>query len=223
MILADLSELKTILGIDPDNPRYDARLMFYIDYASGLIAEWIDRPGLLLKSRTEYYNGTDTQKLCLRSRPVYVTPNPRVWTDDSGCWGQASGSFDTTTELTFGTDFGLWALDGEKSRSGILVRLNDTWARPNVRRIGLLAPYKGEAFGTIKVTYTGGYSYDDLPAGLRTGANILVARFRSFFPLALEVNSESYEERNLGFSVEQKNWLLSQVKDKIWPYRNWKF
>lgn len=219
----DLIELKTLLEIDPDNTAQDAKLLILNTVASEWLGEWLNRPGFDLKSRTEYYDGTGTQKLLLRSRPVYASPTIQVFADNQGFWGAASGSFDsTTTALTYGTDFALMLDPGEegKSRSGILVRINGYWERPMLRQRGLLSPFVGEGFGNVKVVYTAGYTVDTMPAQLRMAADFLIARLNYVWPLGVELGSESYEERSISVITSEKSKLFALVKPMLWSARN---
>lgn len=223
-ILTDLRELKSILEIDPLDNSEDKKLMFLIEMASQWIEEWLNRPGLFLKSRTEYYNGTNTQKLLLRSRPVYTSPTIQVFLDESGFFGSASGSFDATlTALVYGEDFAL-KIDQEDgtSRSGMLVRINNFWPRPAIRQQGLLAPFIGEGFGTIKVIYSAGYYVDNLPPVFRLACNTLVAQLRHMYPLGFLLTSENYEERAISLHIP-KHFLLGMITPMLLSYRNWKF
>ena len=219
-------ELKVLLGLDPGNTAQDAKLLLLNTVAGEWLGEWLNRPGFDLKSRTEYYDGTGTQKLLLRSRPVYTSPAVKVYEDDQGFWGAASGSFDaTTTELTYGTDFALMLDPGEegRSRSGILVRMNGYWERPSVRQRGYLSPFIGEGFGNVKVVYTAGYTVDTLPAQLRMAANLLIARLNYVWPLGVELGSESYEERSISIITSEKSKLFALVRPMLFGFRNFKW
>ncbi len=222
--ISDLLELKTYLGIDPANTNQDIKLSLFLDVASQWIEEILDRP-LNFKSRTEYYAGTGTQKRLLRARPVYTDPVPQVFLDEMGFYGARSGSFGTTTQLTWGTDFVLQLLPSDEGwcRSGLLIRINNFWPKPPVRERGYLSPYVGDSFGSIKVIYTAGFLYDNLPAPLRMAVNFLVARFNYVWPLGLELNSESYEERSISIVNSEKHKLLALVTPMILPYRNWRW
>lgn len=227
MILTDLTELKKILEIDPDDTQEDARLWFYIEWASAWIEEIINRPGLIYKTRTEYYQGTGTQKLLLRSRPVYLTPAMEVYVDEAAYWGQSPGPpppYDTNTLLTQGQDYALQIdTDDGTSRCGILYRLNQFWPKPSYRQTGYLTPFIGPDRGSIKIVYTAGYTVDTLPAPFRAATNLLVAKMRYLFPLGMEIHSEAYEERSISLLQERKDYLLSNVKDMIMPYRNYRW
>lgn len=233
--LVDIRELKVWLDIDPNNTADDKKLHFYIELATQWIEEVLDRPGLFFASRTEFYKGTNTQKLLLNSRPVYTTPTIQVFEDEAGYYGAPTGSFASTTALTYGEDFVL-QIDQSNgtSRSGILIRRNDVWPRPTVRFRGLLSPFIGEDFGSIKVIYSAGYTVDDLPAQFRAATTLLVANLRQLLPLGQLIQAESYEERAIsyggplfggggGLSSTQKTYLLALAKPLIMSYKNWRF
>lgn len=234
LILTDLRDLKTALDLNPNDTTEDRKLWLFVEQASALIEEYLDRPGLTFKSRTEYYDGTGTAKLLLRSRPVYVSPTIQVFVDDSGFWGEPSGSFNSATAaLTYGTDFAL-KLDNQEngtSRCGILVKRpssggsfgGGTWSKPSYRQAGYLSPYIGEAFGNIKVVYSGGYTVDSLPAPFRLATNMLVARLRIIFPYGMLLSSETYEDRSVSYSIPDREKLMELVKPLIFYYRSWKF
>lgn len=223
MLFTDINEMKSVLEINIDDHSEDLNLNFFNEWASAWFEEWANRP-LLKRERTEYYNGTGTSKILLKSRPVYSTPTPTCIVDESGAFGVASGSF-TGTALTWGTDFTLWFDNQEDGtcRNGILLRLNTAWPIANVRSPGLLSPYLGPSYGSVKVTYTAGYTVDNLPAQLRMSMNLLIAKMRFIFPLGLDLTSDSYEERSLSWSIQNKTYLLSFVLPLWWGYRNWRW
>ena len=224
MLLTDLRELKTYLDIDAGDTSEDKKLLFLVEHVSSWIEEVIDRPGLSFKSRTEYYNGSGTQKMLLRSRPVYTSPTITCLVDEAGYFGSASGSFASTTALVYGTDFCL-QIDQEDgtSRSGILARINDTWPKPQVRQYGWLSPFIWSSQGNVKVTYTAGYTVDNLPSVFRLAINLLIARLRYILPIGYEMNSESYEERSISLALSEKDKLLGLIRPMLLPYRNWTF
>lgn len=224
-LLSSLSELKKILSIDPANDAEDAALLFYLEYASAWIAELLNRPGLFLKLRTEVYSGTNTQRLLLRSRPVYTTPTIQVYYDSQAYYGAASGAWQGNNEqLNWGSDFTL-QVDQEdgSSRSGILIRINNVWPKFWARQAGWLTPFVIPDIGSIKVIYLGGYTVDQLPATLRFACNQLAAKIRYLMPLGVMLSAESYEERNISIIGDRKDYLLAGVKDLILSYRNWTF
>ena len=105
--ISDLREIKAILDIPEGDQSEDVNLNFLIEQASNWIEEFLGR-SLFRKARTEYYNGNGSQKLLLKARPVLTSPTIEVYVDNSGYFGAASGSFNSsTTDLTYGTDFAL--------------------------------------------------------------------------------------------------------------------
>lgn len=222
MLLTDLHELKAVLEIGPQDPSEDKRLNFYANWATALIEQYLDRE-LMKKERTEYYGGSGTQKLVLRCRPAYVTPTPRVWVDEEGFFGSRSGGFASGDELTYGDDFTLWVDGDGVSKRAILLRASAYWPRPSVRQRGMLTPFVGEPAGNVKVTYTAGYTPDDVPGDIVAAAVLLVARLRAMFPMGAPLTSESYEDRSISMSDKDKNWLLGQVKHMLFQYRNRRF
>lgn len=215
-----------MLEIGSTDVSQDLRLNFLIEQTSSLIEEFLDRPKLTRQSRTEYLDGSGTQKLLLTHRPVYVTPTIEVYVDESGHFGAPDDAFAAASALTWGDDFFL-ALDREdntKSRSGILVRMNAVWPKPPKRQRGWLSPFSGQGHGTIKVVYDGGLTVDDLPAMIRMAANIIIARLNHMFPIGMFTTSESYEERSISFQVLDKDKLLGDpVRGMLMAHRNWSF
>ena len=185
LTLSDLRELKLSLNIEPGDTSEDRNLALLLEWASSWIEELLGR-ALYKQSRTEYYNGTGTDKLLLRSRPVFcaastvTAANPDVYVDTSGNFGATSGAFDAgTTQLTYGDDFALMIdQDDGTSRSGILVHLSGTWEKRWARQRGWLSPFIAPTMGSIKVTYTAGWSIDAMPAFLRAATVLLVGKMR---------------------------------------------
>lgn len=224
MLYTDLLEAKKVLEISPDNPAEDGKLLFMIEWASQIIEEILNRPGIEYKTRTEYYQGNGSPSIVLRSRPVFTTPAMTVNVDQNGYYGAVSGSFGSTTELTYGQDYFL-AIDQEdgSSRSGILYRRNYYWPRAAVRQRGLLSSFMTNDTGSIKITYTAGYTCDTLPAGIRYACNLLVAKMRGILPTGFEVSSESYQDRSMAFQASRKDYLMAMAKPHLLAYRNWKW
>jgi hypothetical protein len=222
MNLTDIHELKAILEITASDTSEDVRLNFYIEWATALIKEYLNRP-LAYETRTEFYSGTGTQKLLLRARPVVVT-GLEVRVDNAGYYGAPDDSFGSGSVLTFGDDYFL-ELDQSDgtSRSGILVRRSAVWERPFVRFRGLLSPLVGEAFGNVKVTYTGGWKPETIPPEVRQACCMLVAKLRYLYPLGVNLVSEHYEERHITIGSRSRNYLLSEVASLIRTHRNYKF
>lgn len=223
MQLTDLRELKEVLEIDPLNTTEDTKLLFFIEQATSWIKELLNRHGLEYKSRTEYYRGTGTQKLLLKSRPVFTTPTIQVFVDEQGYFGAASGAFGSTTAWTYGVDFTIQPdQEDGTSRSGILYAINRYWPKPSARQRGLLTPFLSPDLGSIKIIYTAGWTTDNMPAIVRQACNLLVSKMRYIFPLGMELSSESYEDRSISILGERKDYLLGGIKPMLIPYfRNW--
>lgn len=225
MIMTDLRELKLVLEIAPENTVEDAKLSLFIMWATDIIESYLNRPGLTLQQRTEYYGGTGTQKILLKNRPVLLDPVPQVWVDENGFYGSSSGAFQSSSsQLTFGTDFCLDAPNaGEPSKSGILIRINRLWPRPSARQQGLLSPFMTQSFGNVKVTYWGGYTVDTLPGDFRMATVALVTKMRGFWPVGFELSSDSEPDKNISIIAERKDYLMALTKSLLWRFRNWRF
>lgn len=216
----DLNELKSILEIDPEDTTEDKRLNFFMSWSAALVEQYLNRPGYVKAARTEYYDGSGTQKLILRCRPVYLSPTPRVFVDVGGLFGSTDAAFASTSELTYGTDFALEGVVDGVSRRAILVRRNNLWPKVAVRHAGYLTPWVDHAPGAVKVVYTAGWTADTVPGDVIAAMQQLIARMRFMFPTGLPVSSDSYEDRSISISVQEKDWLLGHVKHLLNPHRN---
>lgn len=223
MFYSSLDQLKVMLDIQLADTSEDTKLLFLIEQASSIIEEFLGRPGIMFKERTEYYAGTGTNQLTLRSRPVYTTPTIQVWVDEGANWGTNSGAFASTTSLTWGTDFSLQIdQDDGTSRCGVLVRNNSVWPRPWTRKRGYLSPYVGEDQGSVKVVYSAGYTVDNLPGAFRLACNLLIMKLRAIMPFGWQITSEGYEERSVSYNVPSED-LFSLIRPILWTYRNHRF
>lgn len=222
MLYADLGSLKRTLEIDPCDKSEDAKLLFFVDWATKWIGEILNRPDFSYKSRTEYYDGNGTQRLNLRNRPVYPSPTIQVYVDLSGNFGESTNAFDpATTALTYGSDFSLRIDQGDgTSRSGVLYRINGLWPLLRKRQGGYLSPFFGKTEGGIKVVYSAGYTIDNLPSNIRMACNALVAKMRQFFPLGLEVGGEAYKDRSLAYMMDNMDYLLSGIRPMLTSFIN---
>ena len=224
-LITDLKEIKTILDIDQANSSQDAKLLLYAEWATNIISTYLGREqdGIDYKSRTQFYNGSGTQRLLLRNRPVY--PNPpdpysdlAVYVDESAYYGTATDAFASTTLLTYGEDYTLQIDQSDgSSRSAILIRISEYWPKPPMRQAGLLSPFVGQDIGSIKVVYTAGWTLDTLPAAFRLAANMIIAQLRELFPAGRWLTGESYEERSISFMIRDFWDLLESI---LGPYRN---
>ena len=168
MAIASVTEFKTHLGISGSGS--DSLYQTYLDQASAIITR---KTGLVFDSAsaTEFYQGTGTNQLVLRRRPVTAVAS--VYVDDSAYFGFASGAFGSSTLLTAGEDYALDLVSASLSRSGILYRIGGVWPGTQYRSGSELVGGEGPGLGNIKVTYTAGYS--STPSDLKL-AGILLAR-----------------------------------------------
>lgn len=222
---SDLSEVKTMLDLDPKDTIEDKKLLLLLERASSWIEEVLGR-SLELKRRTEFYCGTGTQQLWLRNRPVHRNTQHtlEVYEDENGNFGSTAKSFDSITSLLeYGEDYAL-DVDGDDgtSRSGVLVRINDAWPRPPVRERGLLSSFIGQGFGNVKVVYTAGYVADTMPGIVRDACNSLVARMRLVYPLGAALNSDSYEQRSVSYAAvdDAKTFLIGPTIRQLVNFRS---
>lgn len=224
MLWSDLRELKEMLEIDPGDRSEDLRLNFWLKLASDICEGYLGY-SLFRQERTEFYKGTNTQKLVLRSKPAYSDPTPQVWVDEGAHFGaNPQGAFPDTTKLTYGTDYSLWMDDDQtKSKRAILLKYNGYWQKTSRRQAGLLSPFVDENYGSIKVTYTAGYYPEDLPGELILACVELVARLRFMMPLGLPMNSDSFAGRSVSIAQRERNWLLDQVKHRLFQFRTRRF
>lgn len=238
MLLSDLREVKTMLEIPEGDTSEDRKLLLLIEQCSSWIESYTNRD-FFYKYRTQYYRGTNSQKILLRNRPVYADPSvpvqtpslpntvPQVFVDSGANYGQAPGAFTGSgAQLTYGTDFCLQIDqdDGISSRSAILLRVNDYWSRPAVRSAGLLSPYFGPDLGSIKVSYWAGYQIDNLPSLVRAAMNLLVSRLRWVIPTGHELSGEGYEDRSVSLITSEKLHLMAIAGPMISAgFRNWNF
>lgn len=227
MPLTDIRQVKAILEIDQADTSEDLKLSMFIDWVSEWIPLWCNRgdDGFAYAQRTQYYDGTGTQKVLLNNRPIDLTVPTQVYEDMNGFYGNGvPQAFNPQlTQLTYGSDYVFETKDNVTSRSGILVRINDYWQKPSVRSIGFLTPYIGYAFGSIKIVYTAGYTTNTLPFQIRQAAVQLVSKLRYYFPLGLAVNSDSYEEKSISLAGDGKNYLLNSIVPAMFNFRNWKW
>ncbi len=237
MLLTDINELKSLLEIDPADTQEDKNLNFMIEQASNWLEEWMDRP-LFYKVRTWVYCGTGTQKLVLKHRPVYPTLPPDIASslpfstlsvvlDEYAYFGAAQGAFTsspTAQPLVYGSDYTI-AIDQDDggSREAILYRIQDTWPKLPIRQWNMLTPSLTKDLGSVRVTSTAGYTVDNLPSIIRWACDTIVEKMRYVHPIGMEIHSDSYAGKGLGFSPAQKDYLMSLVTPRLLPYRNWNF
>lgn len=219
MFLNDINEMKGQLGIALTNNFENKGINFWIEYASGIIEEYIARGDLSRQERTEYKDGNNQEFLVMDHRPIYSITN--IWESQSGNFGFTSGSFSDETLLVSGSDYALKIdqPDGS-SRCGMIVKINNRWLSKPTRFRGYLSTSLQPNRGSIKVVYDAGYTIDNLPSPFRVACVLLVAKIRHILPFGLEIGSESYEERSISFLAPQKGFLMSLVAPLLVGYKN---
>ena len=235
MLMTDLREIKSVLEIDPSNNIEDKKLLWWIEQLSKWLEDNIFMRDLSYKIRTEFHDGTGTQTLLLKHRPVYPSSAPSfasalpfqaitVNVDEGGYWGSDPLGAFQGPNMVYGQDYALRIDQSDgSSRSAVLVRINDYWNRPQVRQVGLLTPFLSDVgTGSIQVTYTAGYTIDTLPAQVRMALDQLVAATRYLFPLGVLLASDSYEGRAISLLNERRDGLFAAAKPLVHSLRNWK-
>lgn len=222
MLLNDIREVKPSIGIAADNSYSDKIINFYIEYASGLIEEFLGRGDLAKLSRVGFFAGNGKQEVTLPFRPLYpnaVATPFRLWHNRNGKFVDANYTDDDL--LTYGEDYSIKPDEPDgTSRSGILIRFNAVWELDIAYSSGLLSASLQGVPGSYKVEYTAGYTVDNLPPPIRAACLMLVAKIHHILPFGMEIGSESYEERSISFLAPQRGFLMSLVRPMIMTYQN---
>lgn len=191
--LTTLNNVKAYIGIG--DTKEDARIRFLINFASGLITNYCNRPFWLADNEmnplTELLSGQGDQWLMLKYWPVRSITS--IYADDSAYWGASSNPYASSTLLTQGTDYAL-AVDTiyGTSKRAMILRINGVWDTTFMRDGGMLASYIDTGLGNIKVTYT--YGFNSLPDDIVGAATVVVARMRNSTQFGQAITSEHYEE-----------------------------
>lgn len=207
MALANISEIKTLLGITGTTE--DAKLTVMVAAASASIQNYCGRnfestvygtgntSAYSAGGDSGYYSGDNSRDLILRQRPVTTVTS--VYQDETGRFGDnPDGAFASSTLLVAGTDYVLmW--DGQLpsvstrcSYSGILRKLTGVWPASWKYSAGTINPQIMNSTGNIKVTYTAGYT--TVPADISYAVALVVAQMRRTAPFGGEsLTSEHFE------------------------------
>lgn len=182
------------------NDALSKQLIQLLFAAEDWVKRYCGRDFVYRATQTEYYDGTGTQELALNRFPVVVN-SVTVYEDYGGYYGQASGAFAASTQLTSGSDFAVpitptWG-DG-LNHSGIIKRIGRVWPYQHVRPIGHLSYGKRQGVpGAVKVTYTAGYQL--MPHALKRAVWDLTTIMAELAPSGRLYQSESGE----GYSYSQ--------------------
>jgi hypothetical protein len=197
----------------------DARLAVLVSAASAAVEKYCQRT-FLSASYTEYYSGTNTQRLALRRRPVSAVTSVKL--DSNGQFGLVAGSFGSTTTLTAGVDYSLDVDQGSAvSSSGVLFRINGVW--PMIARAGV--PHRvnvevSPAFGNLLVAYTAGFAA--VPEDVKYAAAMVVQQMRISLRHGGMLQSETigdYAYRLADGLVMGRGREMADVRHVLAPYR----
>lgn len=173
MSVTTLDRVKLRLGIAAADGTQDdllGMLIGQIDAALSNVVDCVlDSPPV---EATEYYDGTGHDLLQLRRWPV--TEVSEVYLDDSAAYGQAPGSFASSTLLTNGVDYAVRWDSAGVCLSGHLQRIGSVWtSREWYDDPSVLVPRKVPGAGNVKVKYKAGWT--TIPADLELIAHRFVA------------------------------------------------
>lgn len=271
-MLSDRATLKQFLRLGSNDTSQDNLLDLLLVIADRAVKLWTKRD-LETSVYTEYKNGTGTQRLVLKHRPVRSyrltgtlssgsttvsglssTTNLSVgmpaiatgipagttvasipsstsvalsqaatasgsasilfgiacWLDAAGYYGDGTGAFASTTQLTLGSDYGLERDDNGLSQSGILVRLSGgpsgavvdwPWGWRKGTLTARMPPAWTEGMGNIKVVYAAGLgagasegsslpATTTLPKELTFATNAIAAFLRAVTPAGVPVQMD---------------------------------
>jgi hypothetical protein len=164
--------------------------------------------------------GGDDSATRLYLRQIPVRSITSIYEDSSAYYGEGSGDFGASTELTLGTDYSVAWESGSNSSNGLC-------------RTGRLVKHVGNwsmREGTIKVTYTGGWTADELltgkgsPIGLAVREQLQYAFSRKGTDQG-PVYMERLADRTVQYAGTQtvQMQLTETVKRRLNKFRNWAF
>lgn len=175
--LTSVAAIKTQFGISDTTE--DSQLAIWLDAAERAIAMELNRKivdgihPLKEVEVTEYFNGRSMDRIAFSRYPVSAVDS--VYLDSRGYGGQVPDSFGAEKLLTVGVDY--------------------VWDEHYLKRLGGDVDWKGDAIwpdamGSVKVTYTAGYS--TIPGDIVHATMLLVgeARRRNDLKVAYGTQSE---------------------------------
>jgi hypothetical protein len=208
--LVDLCTAKARLSIDSTDT--DAVIQSVLDGAERAVVVFLGYDPSSAAA-TEYYSGDGSEFIVLRRKPVTTVTS--VYADAGGRYGQSDDPFPSTSLLTEGTDYSV-RIDGG-TQTGILVRHGAFWPYAHRRPIRRLGWEVSPEFGSVKVTYTAGYT----PAQLADIAEAIyqesAARWSSRFNGMGPFQSESLDgySRSLGSGGSSSESMVSPFVSPI--------
>lgn len=224
--LTNLSEF-AIHALGGVTPSTDALAKFYTQLlfaAEARVRRYCDRQ-LTRAVYTEYPVSTGGPVIRLRETPV--SPSALTFSlslDRNANTGQVGGDFQSSTLLTYGTDYWLdlsGSIDGE-SHTGLVYRQGTFWPARGVRPAGpdgnLLSWQRQPWGGVIRVTYVGGYAL--VPYDLKSAVWTIANQLAFMAPYGSVFMSESGEGRSYTrMSPEVESQLFASVQNTLAPFR----
>lgn len=190
------------------------------------LSDRLERPVAYATGIVEWPTASDDATILLEATPVASISEIR-W-DPIGGYGQISGTFGDTTVLTAGTDYYL-ELDGKGSFAGTsvtgsVVRRGRTWGFRRQWQRGLIASSREEVRGTIKVTYSGGYTATTFPEPLRMAMGKALAILRQTLPFVGPVGSEMIGGYNYSKTIgaELDKHEFAEIRQLIGHYKRYR-
>ncbi len=173
MALTSLDQIKAFLNVSQADESQDLWYDSLRVAAEATVKSYCKRD-FESQDYVEYYDGNGTRFLTLRQTPVTAVTS--VHLDSTAYYGtNPVTAFAASTLLTPGVDYAL-AVDagGTVSKAGIVVRINYTWPElPRNYWFNQLVNDQGPAYGSIKVSYTAGYS--EIPADVQYATCFIVS------------------------------------------------
>jgi hypothetical protein len=225
MAFGNLPDLKLFLGIKEGDTSEDSALSNMLNFVSSMIEDYCDR-SFGQKNYTEVYSGNGSAYLALRQRPVSVI-GLTVWMDDNSFYGSELGAWDSTTLLSYGTDYCLSVdIDQYTSQCGILQSISGVWDCPFSYSPTIIYPQIEQgiySWGNIKVSYLAGYS--DIPDSVNLALYSACAAVRNSKNYGQLLGNESLSDgagsSSYGLKREAKlGWLTPEVGFILSKYRN---
>lgn len=216
--LTNLSEyvshaLRGVTPADADVPQ----LIQLLSSAEEWIKQYCNRDFAYRALATEYPTPAGTTDILLARTPVDPA-TVTIYEDWNGNFGQTSGSFDSTTLLTMGTDYTVpidsrWN-DG-LNYSGLVRRINTVWPYRRQRPLTLLGYSRDPLPGSVKATYTGGFQL--IPYPIKLAVWTLTTIFAQGSPAGRLAMSESGEGESVSYgAMEDIPWTVTKP---LAPYR----
>jgi len=134
-----------------------------------------------------------------------------LYLDTGANYGQGSGDFTASTELTAGTDFYIPSTESGICKSGKIVYAAGSWPRKA---------------GTVKVTYVAGYTEAELKTGIaspiRLAAIITLQKiFNQHGDSQGELVSERLGDWSGTYAKVAGGWLPKEAKSMLKPYMSY--